>query len=248
MIHRYGRHGNKAWLRWRKKRLRRTSLIPTPQIVVLNVPLDFLRRIRKVTILMEDGQEKIFEPNGEQSSPDAVEANTDKIRAIAQDGTQRAREALLSAAEAAAVIQAESAFRDLINPYQAKPDLKRAEGALILTFSMYKGMVGWSLNDVRKDFYDEFVTKHSDAISNLSNGTGANSPALQKLLVLARTDKISDRREPSPYSDYRPTLRAYENLALEVGRDIDKILPNLKDRIDMFQKFYKEYEPEKEED
>ena len=79
-MHRYGRHGTRAWLRWRNRHFRRTHLVaPSPRIVVLNVPADFLARIQKVVLVMQDGsrfevENKVsqLEQNG-QNTPSADE-------------------------------------------------------------------------------------------------------------------------------------------------------------------------------
>src|SRR6059036_3678910 len=68
MKHRYGRHGTKAWLRWRNRHFRRTHLTFSPQIAILNVPLEFRSQIRKVTIIMADGTQWVAENNIQQTT------------------------------------------------------------------------------------------------------------------------------------------------------------------------------------
>ncbi|QBD82819.1 hypothetical protein EPA93_45405 [Ktedonosporobacter rubrisoli] len=83
-MHRYGRHGTRAWLRWRNRHFRGTHLVASsPRIVVFNVPVDFLARIQKVVLVMQDGSRfevennvSLLEQNGQnipQNTPSADE-------------------------------------------------------------------------------------------------------------------------------------------------------------------------------
>lgn len=251
MIHRYGRHGNKAWLRWRKKRLRRTSLIPTPQIVVLNVPLDFLRRIRKVTILMEDGQNVDVNITTGQLPAPTVDSTLEKRSAVLTEGVERARANIFDLAKIIAIKQASKAFDTKINPYQTIPNQAEASGILMATFYSGVGLstiTGWSFNEAEESFLDRLQTEYSNAIGDISSKKGANTQALQDLLVSARKDNVEDNGEPPSYAEHRKTIQAYRSLLAGGVNDSKEIYESIQERAALYRKFYDEFKPKKEED
>ena len=131
MTHRYGRHGNKAWLRWRKKRFHNTSPMHPPHVAVLQIPLEFLSRIRKVTILMTDGTEQRVElqTNNALSSP-IVDATVQKGISVLPELIQNPQDKFFIAAREIAQMQAKRIFYGTVDPYHEKPGSAEAQSAV----------------------------------------------------------------------------------------------------------------------
>ncbi len=255
MTHRYGRHGSKAWLRWRKKRFRRISLTPSPQVAILHVPLEFLSRIRKVTILMSDGTEETVQVTTDPLPPPIVDADSEE-RGVALPGQiQNPQDRFYDVAKEIARDQAERTFRSTVDPYSAKPDVQEARR---LAQSIYYGndnlqlAQNWRLNEAQEHFLHEFKTEYRERLSKLSREYEATTEETQQLLVFARTDKVADSSALSPYAQDRAIARAsvslFSNTSLRQEDINEEVLSDLRKRIGLYQKFYDEFEPAKEED
>jgi len=250
MTHRYGRHGNSAWLRWRQKRFRHTALTLVPHVAVLNVPLEFLRRIRKVTLLMADGTEQSVHLADFLPSP-TVDADMDeKAGAILGGSLQSPRDRFFYAAKDTAREQAKKTYRSVINPYTTKPSTKEARSvaaAMYYAIENASSVLGWSSSETQEHFLDELRKEYCTEIEQIGVLNGVESLALQELLILARTDKVGDNGIPSLYAQERATIRAYTSFLSE-GAEMAAILPLLRKRTEVYQRFYEEFEPAKEED
>lgn len=252
MTHRYGRHGNKAWLHWRKKRFRRPSLTLAPHVAVLHVPLEFLSRIRKVTIFMSDGTEETVEITTNPLPPPVVDA--DPIKRLNGSGSaQSPQDRFFAVAKEIAGEQAQRTFRSIVDPYHAK---LRVQDARALAQSIYYGndslQKQWGLSEAQEQFLHEFRVAYGERLSQLSIAYEAPTEETQQLLVFARTDKIADEgASPTPAQD-RAFARAYISLFSDISlrqEDIrEDVLSDLRKRTGLYQKFYEEFEPAQEED
>jgi hypothetical protein len=257
MTHRYGRHGNKAWLHWRKRHFRKTAPAIVPQIVVLNVPLDFLARIRKVIIIMDDGTSISAETStGQLPSPSSriIDVITDKVPALPTNHASSPEDLFLLAAVLHGRRDAKNDFQKKINPYEGGPNVKAAEDHAIMAYTTHLGATGLGEKEYEQfqdAFLDLFTNEYKKRISQLSISYGADTKELQDLLVFARTDKARDQGTPSAYADERAILRAYISLLPDAPTHqsgVEEILPLLHSRrMEAYQKFYAEFEP-KEED
>ena len=255
MTHRYGRHGTKAWLRWRKRHLRRNALTFVPQVAVLNVPLDFLARIRKVTIVMEDGRTiEAGTETGQLVNSPVVDAETDEHGAILLEDTQGPKYEFLSSARILARRHAGKVFNDAKNPYIVPPNLEAAEDRAETMYPTTLGRVSHDEKDyenwARDLFIEEYIDTYQAEIAELSTKHEADSKELQDLLVFARTDKTKDKGTRSQYADNRAVIQAYRSLLPDTPNQegvVEGILPLLPTIIAKYQKFYDEFQP-KEED
>lgn len=252
MTHRYGRHGNKAWLRWRKKRFRQPSLTLVPQMAVLHVPLEFLNRIRKVTIFMNDGTEETVEITAHPLPSPIVDADPAK-RVNGSGRAQSPEEKFFAVAKEIAGEQAERTFRSIVDPYNAK---LRVQEARALAQSIYYGndslQQQWNLSEAQEQFLREFRGAYGEKLSQLSRAYEAPTEEIQQLLVFARTDKIADESTSATYAQDRAFARAYISLFSAISlrqEDIrEDVLSDLRKRTGLYQKFYEEFEPAQEED
>lgn len=256
MTHRYGRHGTKAWLRWRNRHFSRTSLMFSPQVAILNVPLEFLSKIRKVTIIMADGSQVDVEANTQQETDTeqllaSPIVDADEERYSLPEPSKSPKEIYLHEASEVAGDLARYDFKIKVNPYKAKPDIKAAR---VRAESTYSGFVGSNMHKElgasRLDAYDSFVEEvkrtYPEKIHQLSVAMGVDSDELKQLLVAAREDKST----PKEYRTDRAVIRAYISLLPNVPVDqesVEEILPRVRARAELYQKFYEEFEP-KEED
>jgi hypothetical protein len=250
MTHHYGRHGNKAWLRWREKRFRRVSLALAPQMAVLHVPLEFLSRIRKVTILMSDGTEEIVQVTTDLLPPPIVDAVTEKrLNGLGQ--VQSPQDKFYAAAKETAREQAKRIFSGTIDPYNTKPDVRDARTlAQIIYYGNDNLQLAqqWRFTEAQEHFIREFRSEFEICLYQLSIEYEAPTEETQQLLVFARTDKLAD----GSYKQDRALARAYISLfsLTSLGQeDINEhVLSDLRKRVGLYQKFYDEFEPAKEED
>jgi hypothetical protein len=254
MSHRYGRHGNKAWLHWRQKRFRRPTLTLAPQVAVLHVPLEFLSRIRKVTIFMSDGTEETVEITTNPLSPPIVDADPIK-RLNGSEPAQSPQDRFFAVAKEIAEEQAQRTFRSTVDPYHAKLHVQEARA---LVQSIYYGNDNirlaqqWSLSEAQEQFLREFRAAYGERLFQLSIAYEAPTEETQQLLVFARTDKIADESASPTYAQDRAFARAYISLFSDISlrqEDIrEDVLSDLRKRTGLYQKFYEEFEPAQEED
>jgi hypothetical protein len=111
-MHRYGRHGTRAWLRWRNRHFCRAHLVaPSPRVVVLNVQVEFLARIQKVVLVMQDGSRFEMENNVSQ-----LEQNGQNI----PQNTPSADERFLEFAFGLGKLSAEKDYEALDDPFTSR--------------------------------------------------------------------------------------------------------------------------------
>jgi hypothetical protein len=110
----------------------------------------------------------------------------------------------------------------------------------------------WSLSEAQEQFLREFRAAYWERLSQLSTAYGAPAEETQKLLVFARTDKLADGSTFPTSTQDRAFARAYISLfsgaSLRQEDISEDVLSDLRKRTGLYQKFYDEFEPAKEED
>lgn len=257
MAHRYGRHGKKAWLRWRQTRFRHTALTSVPQVAVLNVPLEFLRRIRKVTILMNDGTEESLEPANFFVTPSVDADKKNETRDIgALEQLQDPRERYFAATRTLANNRVEESFRSAVNPYRAELDKYDAKERAVDYYFICR-MDALRLGPeqelaAQNAFVKKLQEEYEMRLDQVSAEYGVTTEGTRQLLIFARTDKTANGSNSPAYASDRAVARAslslFSDRPLRQEEMSEKVLETLRERIVLYQKVYEEFEPAKEED
>lgn len=260
MTHRYGRHGAKAWLRWRSKHFCRTHLTFSPQVAVFNVPLEFLSRVRKVTIIMDDDTRIDFEQpdisqgtNTEALPPGSiVDADKGAPRLLEQSLTPKDR--FLWDARSLAGLFAEEPFKNMINPYEVRlpeREIKRSQAWLAYTCHNANRELEKAFGSVPAAcdaFVEEVKQALDDEIDRRAEITD-RSHELRALFVSAREDKA--KAKALGYDHNLVNARAC--ISLLSGTLVDqRLAPEISflipDRVEFYRKSFDEFEPAKEGD
>jgi hypothetical protein len=192
-MHRYGRYGEKAWLRWRNKRFRKMHLVPSPRIVVLNMPLEFLSRIQKVVIVMQDGSQLEVEKNVSQAQLNGQSALSPEERYL-RDASRRGQ------------LRAEEDYPTLDDPYSPNYRSDNRAKAYDIYFSMEAHGDQFTQWNSEKDAVTAYLGQFDIArFQRLDELTGANTKGARELVVAAAKDQA---KESSATPEYAPGIRA----------------------------------------
>jgi hypothetical protein len=214
-MHRYGRHGAKAWLRWRNKRFHKMHLVTSPRIVVFNMPLEFLTRIQKVVIVMQDGSQLEVEKNVSQAQFNG-------------QSTLSSDERYLRNASRLGQLRAEQDYSTLIDPYE--PNYRSdTQGK---AYELYFDMEAHGDQFTRWDSEAEAVTAYLDQFDiarfqRLDELTGATTKGTRELVVAAAKDQKKGGNaspEDTPHG-VRAIIRAYRSLMAD-GHVFPEELPD----------------------
>jgi hypothetical protein len=220
-------------------------------MAMLHVPLEFLSRIRKVIILMDDGTALGVDITSDPLPSPTVDADTEKLGVPMIEQIPSPLEEFHATAKANALYEAEIAFRDRVDPYNTKPDVNEATRIARSHYSPMK-FSQLNLGAAVKGFIEVFEAEHKRCLDQLSVKRGADTEETRKLLVFARTDKRDDDGIVPEYADDRALIRASISLcsnSFARQENInEKVFVDLPERAKLYQKFYDEFEPAKEED
>jgi hypothetical protein len=234
----------------------------SPQVAILNVPLEFLSRVRKVTIIMDDNSSIELERQDISS-----EADTENLPAV--DATIKERQPLLEQSPCDMYLQdahdlarvfAADALKKMVDPYKRKfsGDIKSNQAwnsytnrngnrALERTFGSVSAACDAFFEEVKRAFYKE-IDQHA-AIEG-------EDKALRALFVSAREDKArclesTDSPAVSTFDENLATVRACisllsgELVSQELATGVSLKIP---ERVAFYRKAYDEFEPPKEGD
>ncbi len=170
---------------------------------------------------------------------------------------QTPQDKFYTAARNIAKDQAKSIFSGTRNPYREKPNMPEVKALARSLYYAYgldqlQFAQSLSLHEAQENFISEFKETYPKMLSQLSIEYDAPTEETQQLLVAARTDQENDRGDLQWNAQERAIVRAFVSLSSDKiphQEDVNEKLPSeLPARIGLYQKFYDEFEPAKEED
>ena len=200
---------------------------------------------------MNDGTEETIQAaTGPLPSP-IIDSNLVVEKGLNGSGqAQSPQDRFYSVARETAKDQAERTFRSTIDPYSVKLDGQEARRlAQFIYYGNDREQLSqiWRVGEAQENFLREFKDKYRERLFQLSTEYGASTEETRQLLVFARTDK-----DAGSYTQDRTSVRAsvslFSTTPLRQEDITEDILNAFRKRVDLYQKFFDEFAPTKEDD
>jgi hypothetical protein len=172
---------------------------------MLNVPLEFLSRIQKVVIVMQDGTRFEVEKNMSQILPNGQNAPNADERYLENASSQAKR-------------RAEKALEKLDNPFTVPGDLSDIEDA---AYKLYYDMVALGCQftawNTAEDAVAAYLKRFNETYSkHLKEISGATTLGIQALIVAANKDRKKGENASSEHNhNIRAIIWGYRSLVID---------------------------------